>query len=82
MYDKKLAKREAEMQEERKLVVEALAIRLHTIERSLLKVVNEVSPCNCAWEELGDGWQNYYKLQASFFVSDLIDLGYSIIRSG
>ncbi len=55
---------------------EKIAIRLHSTERSLLRVVNEVSPCNCMWDDLAEEWKGHYRINAFWFLSDILELGY------
>lgn len=71
MYDKKLAKQEERDVYIREQSLDLIAKKLHLTERTILKMTNEVSPCNCAWEELENSWRNHYKFQASFLLSDL-----------
>ena len=55
---------------------EKIAIRLHSIEWSLLRVVNVVSPCNCIWDDLAEEWKGHYRINAFWFLSDILELGY------
>lgn len=50
---------------------EGIAIRLHTQERSLLRVVEETSPCNCRWEDLSEHFKNQYRSVANSFMTYL-----------
>ena len=61
---------------------EKIAIRLHSTERSLLRVVNEVSPCNCMWDDLAEEWKGHYRINALWFLSDILELGYRKLPEG
>jgi hypothetical protein len=43
-------------------VREEIAIRLHTKERSVLKITYEASPYNASWEELTDEMREGYEV--------------------
>ena len=59
----------------REEIREGIALRLHTRERSLLKVVYEVSPCNCTWEELSGINKGYYREDAEWLMKYLHSQG-------
>lgn len=50
---------------------EGMAVRLHIRERSLLKVIDEVSPCNCAWDDIPGCFKNQYRQDAELLLGYL-----------
>jgi len=46
---------------------EGLALRIHTVERTIFKMVKETSPCNCSWEELEQRFKDNYYMMADDF---------------
>ena len=47
---------------------EGMALRLHTHDRALLRVVYEESSINCGWDKLPDYWKNRYLSDAKDFM--------------
>ena len=48
---------------------EQLAIRIHTSERTNARILYEASPINTSWEDLTEGWREYYRKQADQILS-------------
>ncbi len=53
-----------------------ITLRIHTIERTIIKMCDETSPINTSWEELSEKWRSHYQMMALDFLSDLEKLGY------
>ena len=47
-----------------KEIREGMALRLHTQNRALLRVVYEQSSLNCSWEDLPEYWKQRYRSDA------------------
>ena len=52
-------------------ITEGLAMRLHTQERNLLRIIEETSPCNCVWEDLDERFKKQYRATAELFIDYL-----------
>lgn len=52
-------------------LLQKVAIRLHTFERSLLRIVYETSPCNCQWEDLSEAFKKQYLFNAQLVINDV-----------
>lgn len=48
---------------------ERIAVRIHTSERTNARVLYEGSPINTSWENLTEGWQDYYRGKADQILS-------------
>ncbi len=48
---------------------EKIAIKIHTSERMLVRIVYEVSPLNCSWEELPQGMRDLYLQEALSYIA-------------
>lgn len=52
-------------------LIEQIARQFHIKERTLIKVINEMSPINCSWEELPKGFSDLYLNSAAQLITDL-----------
>ena len=62
----------------RQKIRDGMAIRLHTRDRSMVKIVDEASPINCSWEELSESFKAGYRAYANLFIADLHSQGVGI----
>ena len=54
---------------------EGIALRIHTNNRSILRVVDEVSSLNCMWDKLPEYWKARYLEEADLFINYLHSQG-------
>ena len=55
---------------------EKIAIKIHTSERMLVRIVYETSPLNCSWEELPKGFRELYLQEALSYIALIKEAGY------
>lgn len=54
-------------------LIDKVALRLHTFERNILKIIYESSPLNVSWEELTESQREKFRKDASQFINDFQD---------
>ena len=59
---------------------EGVARRIHIVEKQLLRVVEETSPCNCTWEELPGYFKEQYYKEADRTLCYLQSQGVVILK--